>query len=106
MADADDVAAQPVEPAAERDVELVEAELAHLVCVIALRQLHRGNRIGLRARVDGEDFPSVVLAPGAHRAPRRLGDAMMPCEDLVEALLLEHSQRLLQPIEQGYRRGA
>src|SRR5215469_5021802 len=47
MADAQHAAAQPVEPTAERDVELVEAELARLVRVVAIGQLHGGDRIGL-----------------------------------------------------------
>jgi len=36
MADAEDVALEPVEPAAERYVELVEAELPDLVGVVTL----------------------------------------------------------------------
>src|SRR5713101_1769270 len=36
MADAEDMTAQPVEPAAKRHVELVETELADLIGVVAL----------------------------------------------------------------------
>src|ERR1700730_14665571 len=56
MADAKNAAAQSVKPAAKRDIELVEAELTHLVRVVAVRQLHGGDRIGLSPRVDGDIF--------------------------------------------------
>ena len=106
MADAEHVAAQSVEPAAERDIELVEAQLTHLVRVVAVRQLHCGDRIGLGPRIYCKNLRPVVLAPGAHRAPRRLGEAMVPGKDLVEALFLDHAQRLLQPVEEVHRHGA
>src|SRR6516165_6955141 len=106
MADTENPSAQPVEPAAERDVELVEAYLTCLVGVVAFGQLYRGNRIGLGAGVDSVDLRSVVLAPRAHRTPCRLGQAIVPREDLVETLLLEHAQRFLQPVEEVDRRSA
>src|SRR5262249_4515578 len=56
MADAEHAAAQPVEPAAERDIEFVEGELAHLLGIPALRHLNRGDRTGLRPRVDRENL--------------------------------------------------
>src|SRR6516164_10641103 len=103
MADADDPAAQPIESAAERDVELIEADLTRLVRVAPIGQLNRGNRIGLGARVDSVDLRSVVLPPCTHGAPRRLRQAMMAGEDFVETLFLEHAQRLLQTVEEMYR---
>src|SRR6516162_9467308 len=106
MTDADDPATQPVEPAAERDVEFVQADLTRPLRVVAFGQLNSGNRIGLATRVDSVDFRSVVLPPSAHRTPRRLSETMVPREDLVEAFLLEHAQRFLQPVEEVHRRGA
>src|SRR5205085_10946636 len=100
MADAEHMALEAVEPAAERHVELVEAQLTYLVGVVALGHLHGGDRIGLRPRVDRKDLRSVVLPPDTHRAPRRLGEAVMAREDVVERLLLDHAQRFLQAIEE------
>src|ERR1700733_14037458 len=74
MADAEQRALQRAESAAERNVELLEAELADEIGVESLRQQHGADRVRLRVGVGPEELRSVILPPGADRAPRRLGE--------------------------------
>src|SRR5262245_8149551 len=73
MADAEDLARELGEPGAEGDVEVLERGLAEAVGVLAFRHQHGRERRGIILRLAAPDFE----APAAHRAPRRLGVAVV-----------------------------
>src|SRR5215469_13619106 len=86
------VATQSLEPTPQRHIELIETNLAYLVGIVAVGNLHGRDRIRLGARIDRKDLGPVILPPYAHGAPRCFGEAMMARENLVEAFLVDHSQ--------------
>ncbi len=100
MTDAEDLAGDLAEARAQGHVEALEHGAAKRIGVVPRRQQQRGERARPRARIGAENLD----APGGGGASRRLGQTVVPGEDVAEALLLEHGDRLLEPEQQGGRR--
>ena len=100
MADAEIFAGVAAEARAIGDVEGLEREIAEGVGVVAVRQHHRrdGRRIvfGLAAH--------DLEPPGAHRLARRLGQAVVAREHVVEPFLVQHRDAFGEPVQHLRRR--
>src|ERR1043166_3442072 len=72
VADAEYLAGELREAAAERNVEMLERGLAEAIGVLAIGHQHGRERRRIILRLAAPDFQT----PGAHRAPRRLGVAV------------------------------
>src|ERR1700730_3057269 len=95
MADAEHLAGELGEAGAERNVEMLERGLAEAVGVLAFGHHHRGERRGIILRLAAPDFQP----PAAHRAPRRLGVAVVPREYVLESFLVQHVDRFRERVE-------
>ena len=82
------------------DVEVLEREAAERVGVVALRQHHRGDGRRVVFRIAAHDLE----APGAHRAARRLGEAVVAGEHVVEPFLVQHVDADGEPVQHLGRR--
>src|SRR5688572_15752261 len=100
MADSEHAAAQPAEPHAEREVEAVARAGDQRVGIESFRHDDRREAVRVRTNFLAED----AEAPRADRGANALAEAMMPSEDVVEALGQEHVERLAKS-EEHERRG-
>src|SRR5882672_5210545 len=100
MPDAKYLAGEASEAGAERHVVGLENDLAQPVGVVP-RGHHHGRE---RARLLLGHVAQDLQAPGAHRAPCRLGVARVARKYVLQPLLLKHLQRLVQAVEEIGRR--
>src|SRR5690606_6531390 len=85
-ADAEPLAGDAPEAAAEGHVEVLEHRRAKAVGVVALRKPHAGQRRRVVSRLD----TLHLEAPGLDRAPGRLAVTEVTLEHLLETFLVQH----------------
>ncbi len=90
-----------VRPAPERHVVVLEDHPADLVRVVLVGEQDRREHRRVLALVEGEHLE----APAAHGRAGRLGVPLMTCVDVLQALLVQHHQRLAEAVEDVGGRG-
>src|SRR6266540_5036844 len=83
------------EPGTERQVEAIENQVAQPITVMAFGHHDRGERVAVFGRFGTQD----VEVPGAHGAPRRFGVPRVTRKDVFEALLVQHVDRGVEPVQ-------
>ena len=83
------------------NVELIECDFTEAVRVVPVGHQDRRDRRRILARLAAED----LKAPRPHRAPRRFCETVVPREHIVESLLVQHVNRLGEPVKNVGRRG-
>ncbi len=100
MADAEDLAGDLAEAGAERDVVLLQRDLAEAVGVMARRHQDAGQHGRLLGRVLAEHFES----PGLDRGAAGAGKALMAGKDVVEPFLVQHGDAFGEAVQHLRRR--
>src|SRR3984957_13394642 len=106
MGDANGLAGELADALAENDAAFLVAEGAQRLRIMAAVHQHRGDGVGTLGRLDDVEADRLAFRPDADGATHRFRQQLMSPEDVVEAFLEQHVERLAHAEQQVLGRGA